>query len=507
MSVRSKLIASSIVEFIVIAAIIAGILLAGLSAARNEDIVRSSLLRLTDSLAVSRSVSRQLEEARQVALSGQSASVNYTSARNAALQSFNRWKQSLHRPVAQPRGLPDIRELNLRDESILERQYKAMDKDLGAYLAASAQAGAAATVAHVQSVQDAYEADFLPRSDLVISREEAGAAQADRDAKSASRMAALVPLIISPIGLAIIAGISIVLIRDITGSLSKLKSATDELREGDLDVSVDIGKKDEFGELARSFNEMARELKSSTEDLKRANIELEGYAQTVSHDLKGPLATLVIACSILRQPDPASAIEALGPDGLEEVIAIIERSVGQAVDLIDNLLALAEAGQAPGEISEVDVSEVVRQVLEERAADIAARGVKVEVDEDLGTVLANRTHVYQVFTNLIGNSIKYGDSGAPVIKVSGQGPGRDGARHYRVQDNGPGIPPEALEKVFDPFFKGSGGGTGIGLAIVQKIVQQYGGAITVVSDGGARFDFELGGRPPSAEGLDATETS
>lgn len=496
MSIKSKLIASSLIEFVVVAVMIAGILLAASHASRNENIVRSSLIRLADSLKVARSVSRQLEEAHRLAQSGQAPGESYENARAAAKSSFTQWKQALSKPVAQPHGQPDIQENNLRDEATLEKQYAAMDRKLDSYLAGAPASGVETTVENVESVNDEYEASLLPLLETAIGREESGAARADRDAESATRFAAVFPLVISPIGLFIVMGISIVLIRDITGSIGKLRSATERVRQGDLDVSVDTGKRDELGELAESFNRMAIELKASTEELKRVNTELEGYAHTVSHDLKGPLSTLMIACSMLKnEASPEEEDKEINRDELAEIASIIERSARRSIDLIENLLALAEAGQVLEDVSEVDVSSVVHRIQTERATDIMSKGIKVELDEDLGRVRANPTHVYQVFANLIGNAIKYGDSDEPVISVSYLGQGESDSYKYSIKDNGPGIPPDALSRVFEPFYKGRGGGTGIGLAIVQKIVQLYGGEITVTNDGGARFDFSFGGMP------------
>ena len=231
------------------------------------------------------------------------------------------------------------------------------------------------------------------------------------------------------------------------------------------------------------------EWKAAGKALLRANEELEGYAHTVSHDLKGPLTVIALAANtfegLLKEP---ITDETRGE--LMEIAEMLVLSVVKSSDLIEDLLALAEAGQVPRDITDVDVAEVVSRTLEEKAGDLKEKNIKVKVSKDLGHVRANRTHIYQLFTNILGNAIKHCRSEAPVIEVSYLGDD-DGAHRYLVRDNGEGIPPEDLDRIFEPFFKGKSGGAGIGLATVAKIVNVYDGSIRAYNDGGACFKFTL----------------
>jgi signal transduction histidine kinase len=172
---------------------------------------------------------------------------------------------------------------------------------------------------------------------------------------------------------------------------------------------------------------------------------------------------------------------------------------------VDDLLALAEAGQSPAEVEAVDLGEVVGQILTERSSTFEARGADVKVVGELGTVVASPTHVYQLFANLIINAIKHNDSAEPMVEVRGLGEAEGGGRRYQVWDNGPGIPEEDFARIFEPFFKGKGGETGVGLATVQKIVELYGGTIAACNneDRGACFEFVLHDYP-SGEGAAAS---
>ena len=112
---------------------------------------------------------------------------------------------------------------------------------------------------------------------------------------------------------------------------------------------------------------------------------------------------------------------------LEEVLALMTRSVERSGNLIESMLALAEASQVPEDVGPVDIGVVVRNVLEEKAERMAADGISVEVSGDLGSVNASPTHMYQLFANLIGNAITHNDSDCPRIEVTrlaGRPPGR-----------------------------------------------------------------------------------
>lgn len=235
------------------------------------------------------------------------------------------------------------------------------------------------------------------------------------------------------------------------------------------------------------------ERKQAEETLKRVNAELHGYAHTVSHDLRGPIATIMLASDTLHSvfgPDNAGTEE--GDLDAEEVTAIIGRAASKANRLISDLLSLAEAGQVPRDITDVDVGGVIRNVIEEKAGDIEERGFEVTVDEDMGTVRANETQVYQVFANLLSNAIKHNTSEKPTIAVRNLGDTDIGRHNYLVCDNGPGIAADSLEQIFIPFVKGAGtGDTGIGLSTVEKIVKLYGGKIRAYNDNGACFEFSL----------------
>ncbi len=227
--------------------------------------------------------------------------------------------------------------------------------------------------------------------------------------------------------------------------------------------------------------------KQSEEAQRKANAELQGFAHTVSHDLKNPLSAISLACEtlglLIERPDTKQT-----RDYIKDIAGTIGVSALRATALIQDLLALAEAGQSPNEVARVDVEKVLLTVLEDMAPTIAKKKVKIKIDKNLGKLNANPAQVYQVFSNLIGNAVIHSDSANPEIEVSNIGGHGAEGHSYRVRDNGSGITESILDSVFLPFSKGANGQTGIGLAIVEKIVKTYHGEVRAYNDDGAVFE-------------------
>jgi two-component system sensor kinase FixL len=261
-----------------------------------------------------------------------------------------------------------------------------------------------------------------------------------------------------------------------------------ELFPAEVSTSVLLGPEGEpAGELT-VLRDITRQVELEDE-LLRTNAELKGYAQVVSHDMKAPLATIKLAASTLDVLTKKPANEEVAVQ-VDQVLETMDNSINQSAALINDLLTLAEAGQKPEEAAPVDVRGIVDEVLDEMAAYISETGTTVNVGGDMGSVVANPTHLHQLFANLISNAIRHNDSPAPVVEVRSLGT-VDGAHRLLVRDNGSGVPEADMERIFVPFFKGSRGDTGIGLSTVQKIIGVYGGDIRVFNDGGACFEFTI----------------
>ena len=229
--------------------------------------------------------------------------------------------------------------------------------------------------------------------------------------------------------------------------------------------------------------------KKTEEDLRRANEELDAYAHTVSHDLRSPLSAVLLANDLLR--DALDDEEGVLRSEIDEETALIGRNISKAYKLIKDLLLLAEAGQQPVNITEVDIKGVVNKVIEENAREVASRGVKLRIDYDLGTIRANETQMYQVFGNLISNAILHNDSPEPVVSIRRLN-GNASPFRFQVCDNSSGIPEQVIDEIFTPFVRSEKShSTGIGLAIVKKVVNAYGGDVRAYNDDGACFELSL----------------
>jgi PAS domain S-box-containing protein len=246
-------------------------------------------------------------------------------------------------------------------------------------------------------------------------------------------------------------------------------------RDGNLTGSIDI---------VRDVTERQR----AGEELQRVNDELRGYAHTVSHDLKGPLATILTTVGL---------IESLAESGKDiadmwELIDILRNDARSVYDRVEELLSLAQAGQEPIEPVDVDVSALMSDVLVGLAGLLEDKKAAVDVDEDLGRIRANPTQMAMIFTNLVENALRHGGDGCVKVEVRYLGDDRDAAHRYLVRDNGTGLPPGTEKEVFAAFFKvPESRGAGIGLSIVERIVRACNGEIRAYNDGGACFEFTL----------------
>ncbi|MBN1288691.1 MAG: PAS domain S-box protein [Actinobacteria bacterium] len=229
------------------------------------------------------------------------------------------------------------------------------------------------------------------------------------------------------------------------------------------------------------------ERKTAEENLKRINEELQAYAHTISHGLKGPLASIGIASDLIR-----ADLNEADSGGIKELIDTIIKNNSTAIERVDRLLKLAESGQAPTAVSDVKIGEVIFSILDEVCGPVSGRTVRTIVDHEMGSLKADRMHIEQIFINLITNAVKHNENPDPEIRISCIGGIEDGSVRYLVRDNGHGIPKDDLERVFIPFHKsGKSSETGLGLPIALKIARVYGGGIRAYNDNGACFEVTL----------------
>jgi GAF domain-containing protein len=231
-------------------------------------------------------------------------------------------------------------------------------------------------------------------------------------------------------------------------------------------------------------------------DLEAKNAELERFTYTVSHDLKSPLITIRGFLGYLEKDARAGNWERLDAD-----TARIIEATDKMQRLLNELLELSRIGRLMNSPEAVPYATITQEALQLTQGRIEARGVRIDIQPELPVVQGDHVRLVEVIQNLIDNACKFmGDQPEPKITIGWRGPDRDGKPILFVQDNGIGIDPQYHAKVFGLFNKldVQTEGTGIGLALVKRIVEVHGGRIWVESAGvncGSTFLFTLPGPP------------
>ena len=231
------------------------------------------------------------------------------------------------------------------------------------------------------------------------------------------------------------------------------------------------------------------EQKETEEELRRANEDLQQFAYSASHDLQEPIRNVAVYSEVVAKRYK----DALDADG-RLYLGFLEESGRRLATLVNDLLAYTRASRAEVSDTEADASEALSNALASLSEAIRQSGATVSYDP-LPSVSMGDAHLQQVFQNLVSNALKYCNEAPPQIHVSAVEDGR--FWRFSVEDNGIGIDPRYKEKIFGLFKRlhhdEKYSGTGIGLAICQRVVERYGGRIWVESEPGhgATFFFTV----------------
>ncbi|MFI1188763.1 ATP-binding protein [Streptomyces californicus] len=342
----------------------------------------------------------------------------------------------------------------------------------------------------------------------------------DTEALLDSVQEGIVPVVVAAALLALLAAGTVL------RPVRKLGRATRELAAGDLGSRVAVRGHDELADLARTFNETAGALQSSDAELRAQEAKARRFVADVSHELRTPLAAMAMVATVLEEdadqlpPDAARAARTVGAE-----TARLSR-------LVEDLMEISrfDAGAARLNASETDLADTVR-------ASLALRGwtdrVTLDLPEGVRAVV-DRRRVDVIVANLVGNALRHGappvtvtlavvGGEAGAVGVPGGGDGGGGDRVVlEVADRGPGLPPEARERVFDRFYKADeartrptaagstaaavpdgGQGSGLGMAIALENARLHGGTIEVEAErpgGGAVFTLVVPLRRTGGEG-------
>jgi signal transduction histidine kinase len=204
--------------------------------------------------------------------------------------------------------------------------------------------------------------------------------------------------------------------------------------------------------------------------------QLEHLAETLAHDLKGPGARMEELARLLVQQSGGQF-----DDRTKRWLSLLEENSRDLVHRVEGILTVARVGIDQGAITAVDPIAIIGEVLKFRAGEIERLGAVVDVDPALPLVACHGAYLRQIFDNLVSNALKFTRVGeSPVVKISGRVQGPMVA--FSVEDHGIGIPSTQRTRVFQPFVRlltSDAAGSGIGLTIIQRIVELYGGRVWI----------------------------
>lgn len=242
------------------------------------------------------------------------------------------------------------------------------------------------------------------------------------------------------------------------------------------------------------FFRLTNDLRTALDMYWRANAELRNFAQLASHDLKTPLATVANLCD--------EALDEFRDQMPEEACDLIERARQRSFRMsrmIDDLLAATLSNPGDEQLTEVPLAEVIADVLDRLQGPLTDRMVRVSQPDEWPTVLANRPRLTEALYNIVSNAVKFLDKQPGTIHLEVDH--HDSETHVTIIDNGPGIPAEEIERIFNPFRRmpkhRALPGSGLGLYFTKNLIEQQGGRVWAESHegDGARFIVALR-RPP-----------
>lgn len=269
--------------------------------------------------------------------------------------------------------------------------------------------------------------------------------------------------------------------------LGQLQKATHEIKNGNLDFTLEVEEEDEIGQLCQDFEEMRIRLKESGEEKVQYDKESKELISNISHDLKTPITAIKGYVEGIMDGVASS------PEKLDRYIRTIYNKANEMDRLIDELTFYSkiDTNKIPYTFSKINVAGYFKDCVEDVGLDMEARNIELGyfnyVDEDV-MVIADAEQIKRVVNNIINNSIKYLDKKRGIINIRIKDVGD--FIQVELEDNGKGIAAKDLPNIFDRFYRtdssrnSAQGGSGIGLSIVRKIIEDHGGRIWATSKEG-----------------------
>lgn len=269
--------------------------------------------------------------------------------------------------------------------------------------------------------------------------------------------------------------------------LGMLQKATNEIKNGNLDFALEVEEEDEIGQICQDFEEMRIRLKESTEEKIQYDKENKELISNISHDLKTPITAIKGYVEGIMDGVASS------PEKLDKYIRTIYNKANDMDRLIDELTFYSkiDTNKIPYTFTKINVAGYFRDCVEDVGLDMESQNIELGyfnyVDEDV-MIIADAEQMRRVINNIISNSVKYLDKKRGIINIRIKDVGD--FIQVEIEDNGKGIAAKDLPNIFDRFYRtdssrnSSKGGSGIGLSIVRKIVEDHGGRIWATSKEG-----------------------
>lgn len=285
----------------------------------------------------------------------------------------------------------------------------------------------------------------------------------------------------------ICAALTIWVYQSILRPLGRLQEATRKIRDGNLDFTLEVEDDDEISQLCQDFEEMRIRLKENAEEKIRYDVENKELISNISHDLKTPITAIKGYVEGILDGVASSQ------EKLDKYIRTIYNKANDMDRLIDELTFYSkiDTNKIPYVFSKINVDSYFRDCAEEVGLDMESRNIELGyfnyVNEDV-VVIADAEQLKRVINNIISNSVKYLDKPKGIINIRIKDVGD--FIQVEIEDNGKGIAAKDLPYIFDRFYRtdssrnSSKGGSGIGLSIVRKIIEDHGGRIWATSKEG-----------------------
>jgi signal transduction histidine kinase len=270
--------------------------------------------------------------------------------------------------------------------------------------------------------------------------------------------------------------------------LSKLKKATREIKYGNLEFVLEPEGDDEISELFQDFDDMRKRLKESAEEKMQYDSDSKALIRNISHDLKTPITAIKGYCEGIMDGVAST------PEKLDKYVRTIYNKANDMDKLIDELTIYSriDTNRIPYVFDKINVADYFKERASELQMDLETQNIDLTyynyLDDNDVTIIGDAEQLKRVVNNIVSNSVKYMDKSKGMINLRVRD--ADDFIQVEIEDNGRGIAPKDLPHIFDRFYRADAsrnsltGGSGIGLSIVRKVIEDHGGRIWATSKEG-----------------------